>query len=250
MRHSMENGIARLVLAAPPLNILNRTVLAACRTAFDAVAGDHTVRVVILSADGKHFSAGADVGEHLPPAFAEMIPEFLETVERVMSCPVPVIAAVQGRCLGGGFELALAADFILASDDAVFGQPEIALGVLPPAACALLPQWCSKADAAELVLTGDSLNAVRAHQAGIVWSVVSREGLLPAADDLAHRISRHSAAAVRCAKRALRAGRGVDVHGALHAAGKIYTDELMGTQDAVEGLQAFLDKRQPEWGHQ
>jgi cyclohexa-1,5-dienecarbonyl-CoA hydratase len=249
VRALLEDGLGRVVLDNPPLNILTRQVLAELRGELDRLAAEPSLRVLLLSAEGKHFSAGADVGEHLPPTHEELIPEFIGTVTAIEGFPLPVVAAVQGRCLGGGFELVMAADVIVASESAVFGQPEIVLGVLPPAACALLPDLCPPGVAAELVFTGDTLTATEAEGAGLVRRVVPDEELDEVALDLARRVSRHSAAALRVGKRMLRGARGSDHAAELSRAGQLYVEDLMSTQDAVEGLQAFQEKRKPAWSH-
>ena len=246
---SIEDGIGHIVLDQPPLNILTQQLLGDLRRDLAALEAEETLRVLIVSAEGKHFSAGADVGEHMPPAFEQMIPEFIETVAKIDSFPLPVVAAVQGRCLGGGFELAQAADMIVAGEGAMFGQPEIMLGVLPPAACAVLPDICAHGRAAEIVFTGEALNAFDAHQAGLVLRVVADDRLEAEALELANKIARHSAAALKVTKRALRVGLKERRTSAFAAVNKIYVDELMQTEDAAEGLQAFLDKRKPIWKH-
>lgn len=246
---SVEGGLGRLVLSQPPLNILTRELLARLRDELRRLAAAPSLRVLVLSGEGKHFSVGADVREHLPPEYHTLIPEFLATVAAIDAFPLPVIAAVQGRCLGGAFELVLAGDVIIAADDAFLGQPEIALGVVPPAACTLLPRRCSPGAAAALLFTGDALCARDAEQAGIVWRVVPVDQLDGAALELGHRITRHSAAALRTAKRMLREARDRPLAEGLARAGRMYTDELMETVDAMEGLRAFLDKRTPVWSH-
>jgi cyclohexa-1,5-dienecarbonyl-CoA hydratase len=250
IRTSVEGGIARVVLDEPPLNILSQQLLGDIREELGKLEAEPNLRVVVLSAEGKHFSAGADVGEHLPPAFEQMIPEFIETIAAIDSFPLPVVAAVRGRCLGGGFEVAQAADMIVAGEGAIFGQPEIMLGVLPPAACAILPDICSAGQTAEIVFSGDSLTAQQALQAGLVLRVVPDDTVDAEALELAGKIARHSAAALRVTKKALRAGMSEGRAAALSKVGKIYVDELMQTEDAVEGLQAFLDKRKSVWKHQ
>lgn len=248
IRHDLAEGIGRVTLAHPPLNILTRGLLGELRDALETLAGRPDLRVVVLLAEGRHFSAGADVGEHLPPTYEEMIPEFLETVRLLDEFPLPVVAGVQGRCLGGGCELVLAADLLIAAAGARFGQPEIVLGVVPPAACALLPARTTRGWAAELVFTGDPLDAEQARAAGLVHAVVPDEGVADAAAALAGRIARHSAAALRVAKRSLRLGRARPPD-ALRRAGDVYVRDLMGTADATEGLRAFLEKRTPAWSH-
>jgi cyclohexa-1,5-dienecarbonyl-CoA hydratase len=245
-----EGGIARVTLSRPPLNILTREVLRALRAALGTLAEDPALRVVVLGAAGRHFSAGADVGEHLPPTWEAMIPEFLETVAALRAVPVPVIAAVNGRCLGGAFELVQAVDLVVAGEGAVFGQPEIRLGVIPPAACALLPALAGPARAAEIVFTGDPVTATEAKAAGLVARVVPDGRVDDEAAALAARIARHSAAALRVAKRALRTPQRERAEAeSLAAAGRLYAEALMRTSDAIEGLTAFVEKRSPAWTH-
>ena len=244
-----SDGVGRLVVNNPPLNILTRAVLGELREGLHALEADAELRVVLLTAQGKHFSAGADVGEHLPPHYQDLIPEFIDTVRALHAFPLPIVVGVRGRCLGAGFEIATVGDIVVAGEGASFGQPEIMLGVLPPAACAVLPELCPWGVAADLVLTGDSIDAREAHRVGIVRAVVADEMVDEAAMEFAKRIARHSAAALRLAKRALRSGRSPRLEGALDAAGALYVDELMQTADALEGLQAFVDKRRPTWRH-
>ena len=120
---SIEDGVGRVVLDDPPVNILTRRVMSRLRGELDGLAAARELRVLVLSAEGKHFSAGASVEEHLPDQVGEMIPEFMETIEALQDFPLPTISAVQGRCLGGAFELALAADLIVAGEGALFGVP-------------------------------------------------------------------------------------------------------------------------------
>jgi cyclohexa-1,5-dienecarbonyl-CoA hydratase len=243
------NGIGRIILANPPLNILTRSTLAALQQAVDRLVATQDLRVILLLAEGRHFSAGADVGEHLPPEYETMIPEFVRTVALLAEGPLPVIAAVRGKCLGGGFELVQAADLVIAGESAVFGHPEIALGVFPPAACALLPERCGHAVAASLILTGDPIRAPEAQEAGLVYRVVPDDDAEASAEELAGRIARYSAATVRLARRALLAGGSGRRAASLRSAQEIYVETLMATADAVEGLEAFQEKRVPAWSH-
>lgn len=245
-----ENGIARVTIDHPPLNILTRELAGELRATFRSLAADQTLRVVVLGAAGKNFSAGADVGEHLPPAWKTMVPEFLDTIAALRAFPVPLVAAVRGRCLGGGFEIVQAMDLVVAGETASFGQPEIQLGVIPPAACALLPILAGAACAAEIVYTGDPLTAAQALAAGLVARVVPDDAVDAEALALAGRIARHSAAALRVAKRAMRPPARERLEAdALAGAGRHYARDLMRTADATEGLTAFLEKRTPAWTH-
>lgn len=246
---TVANGIGRLVLDNPPLNILTRAELATLRRELDRLAELADLRVLVLAARGKHFSAGADVGEHIPPHHLTLIPDFLATVARLEAFPLPIIAAVRGKCLGGGFELIQPADIIVAAESAAFGQPEIVLGVFPPAAVVLLPDRLPPGVVAETIYTGDPLSAAEAERRGFVTRLVPDDTLEQAADELASRIARHSAAALRAAKHALRSPAAAVRDRALRRAGEIYLHELMETRDAVEGLRAFVEKRSPAWSH-
>lgn len=244
-----DGGVARVVLDDPPLNILTRGVMAELREILDGLAREQDLRVVLLSAAGKHFSAGASVEEHLPGEVDSMIPEFMETVAALRDFPLPVVVAVQGRCLGGALELALAGDVVLAGEGALLGVPEIVLGVFPPAACVQLPRLVGPQAAAELILTGTPLSAEQAERAGLVRRVVSDDRLAAEASELAAGMARHSAAALRVTKRALRSGEDRPRREAEAEVVRLYLDELMSTADATEGLRSFVDKRKPEWSH-
>ncbi len=244
---SCEEGVGRLTLDHPPLNILTRAVLAELRAGLARATDLPSLRVLLLSARGRHFSAGADVEEHLPPEHSRLIPEFVATIREVVEFPLPVIAAVQGRCLGGGFELAQAADLIVAAEDALFGQPEIQLGVLAPAACAVLPRLVGRGAAAELLLTGDPIDAAEAHRLGLVARVVAPDRLDEESTALARRMARHTPVALRLTKRALRDAEVAPLRRGLELANDLYLEELMSTEDALEGLRAFVEKREPVW---
>lgn len=245
----IEQGVATLTLDHPPLNILTRAVLGGLRDALAALENTPELRVVRLVAAGKHFSAGADVGEHLPPQHEALIPEFCDTIERLARFPLPVVAAVRGRCLGGGFELAMAADVIVAGEGATFGQPEIMLGVTAPVACVMLPRLSSHGFATELLFAGDAVSATRARAAGVVQHVVPDGTVEDEALAICRRIARHSGAALRATKKTLLDSACRPLDQALKAAGEQYVGELMKTDDALEGLNAFLEKRAPVWRH-
>jgi cyclohexa-1,5-dienecarbonyl-CoA hydratase len=246
---SIEHGVGRILLDHPPLNVLTRDVLRDIHEQVRQLADEPGLRVLLLSAVGKHFSAGADVGEHLPPHHLSLVPDFLETVAALDAFPLPVVAAVRGKCLGGGFELVQPADLIVAGDGASFGQPEIVLGVFPPAACVLLPECVPPGVAARMVYSGDPITAREAERHGLVTQVVPDDAVESVALELARRIARHSAAALRAAKHALH-GVGIAArHVALRQSGHVYLHELMETHDAVEGLRAFTEKRAPVWRH-
>jgi cyclohexa-1,5-dienecarbonyl-CoA hydratase len=246
---STESGIGRIEVDRPPLNILTRDMLRDIREQLRRLADQPDLRVLLLTATGDHFSAGADVGEHLPPHYLSLIPEFLDTVAALDAFPVPVVAGVRGRCVGGGFELVQPVDLIIAGGSASFGQPEIALGVFPPAACVLLPGRLPPWLVSRMIYSGEAISAVEAERWGLVARVVPDGDVDTEALAEARRIARHSAAALRAAKAALRGCGAAARHAALRAAGQVYLHDLMESHDAVEGLRAFTDKRRPVWRH-
>ncbi|MDH5642609.1 MAG: enoyl-CoA hydratase-related protein [Gemmatimonadota bacterium] len=248
LRVDAADGVGTIVINNPPLNILTRDLLGRFRENLADLSEDEELRVLVVKAEGKHFSAGADVEEHLPGEFETLIPEFIETIRQLYGFPVPVIAAVRGKCLGAGFELVLSADIIVAESGAEFGQPEIFLGVAAPAACVLLPLLTSPTHAARILLSGNPLSANDAREMGIVGSVAPEGQLDTVVDDEVAVISRHSAAALRATKRMMRNGQ-ANVEMALGTAQAIYTDQLMKSADSLEGLNAFLEKRKPIWSH-
>jgi cyclohexa-1,5-dienecarbonyl-CoA hydratase len=245
----VEHGVATLTLANPPLNILTRALMAELRDALAELVDERDLRCVVVAAEGRHFSAGADVGEHLPPQFRELIPEVVRTVEALAAFPLPVIGAVRGRCLGGGFELVQGCDIVVAGEHAQFGQPEISLAVTAPVACVLLPRRTHAGLAAELLYTGAPIDAARALAAGLVQHVVPDDEVEAKAHELAQVIARHSAVALRDTKRTLRVTASHSRHDALRTAGEIYVEDLMRREDPLEGLGAFLEKRTPQWRH-
>ncbi len=249
-RITTEDGIGRIELDRPPLNILTRELLRKLTTEVQRLSEQPDLRVLILTGAGAHFSAGADVGEHLPPHHLSLIPDFLDTVAALDGFPLPVVAAVRGKCLGGGFELVQPVDVVVAGESAVFGQPEIVLGVFPPAACILLPERVPAAVAARLIYRGDPMTAAEAERWGFVARVVADEDVERAALEEAQRLTHHSAVALRAAKAALRGPGAATRRAALRAAGNIYMHDLMESHDAVEGLRAFTEKRRPVWRHE
>lgn len=240
--------VARVSLATPKANILDRAMMADLAEAFREVGARLDLKAIVIAGEGPNFSYGASIEEHLPDQIADTLAALHALLRRVTALPAPTIAAVRGQCLGGGFELVLACDLILAEDTAQLGCPEIKLAVFPPAAAALLPVRIGASPAARLLLTGMSWTGLDAAAAGLVartapsgaletvlseW--LEKEFLVRSAAGLRHA----AAAARRTIKRAL----GED----LPDLERQYLDELMAEADATEGIRAFLEKRPPRW---
>ncbi len=241
-----KDGIFTLTLNNPPLNILNIAMLDEITAAVAEAAG---CGFLFLEAKGKAFSAGADVGEHMPDKAAKMLSSFHKAIKALAAFEGLVIAKVQGAALGGGCELVLPADIVLASAKAKFGQPEIQLGVYPPVAMVLLPELCGPAAARELIYTGKSVRAEEARMLGIVSAVFDPENFEAESAEYLARFKSLSRSSLIQTKRALRKIHPSDFERKLDIAEKAYLQELMKTADGKEGCAAFLEKRKPSWRH-
>ncbi len=244
-----EGPVVRMTLRRPPLNILTTEMMRAITATLDSVARDEDVRLVRLDAEGKVFSAGADVVEHTGDALEPMMKALDELFSAFSRTNVPTLAVVHGAALGGGCELALGTDLCLASERASFGLPEIRLGVFAPPASVLLPRIVGERRALGLLLSGETIPARDAERMGVVNQVFPAESFAADADDWITRLLELSGAAQRHAKRAVLAARGKRFEEAHHDLIRLYLEELMQTKDANEGLQAFLEKRTPAWTH-
>ena len=238
-----------LELGPAPGNILDRALIHKLGANLRALAKDGRLKAIVLRGSGAHFSYGASVEEHMPSQVGRMLPDFHALLRLIDELPLPpVIAAVRGRCLGGGFELALACDRILVEEDAQLGCPEIRLGVFPPAAAALLPLRVNAGRAAELLVSGRLLDGREAGELGIADHVAESGGLDFAVETLVDQtLVPLSAAAVRQARHACRHPWHAALHRRLPELERQYLEDLMATVDALEGLEAFLAKRKPAW---
>ncbi len=251
IRFDVSDGVARLTLNKPPLNVLDIAMMREINTALEELNDDSSVKVLVFQAAGgsKAFSAGVDVSEHTADMVEEMIEVFHRIFRLLDGLEVPTVAVVGGAALGGGCELALFCDMVIASEKASFGQPEIQVGVFPPVAAVALPGIVGPKKAMEMVLTGDRIRAAEAERLGLVNRVVPPEELRAAADEFVAKLAKLSGAVLRLTKRAVRMGIAHTGHFAegLTAVEELYLGLLMSTEDAHEGLAAFMEKRAPVW---
>ncbi len=241
-----DGKVLHLRLDSPPGNVLDRSLLGALDAALSEAAEDTRLRAVVLGHTGKHFSYGASVPEHLPGEVETMIPAFHRVCRRLVDLPVPLLAAVGGRCLGGGLELVLPATRIFAAPNAVLGQPEIQLAVFAPVASLLLPARVGQAHAEDLLLSGRTVEAQAALALGLV-DEVTEEPEAAAVAFAEARLLDKSAFALRLALEAARSVLRARFAEALPKVERLYLDTLMSGEDPVEGLNAFIGKRQPNW---
>lgn len=237
------NGVARVVMNKPPLNVVDIAMMDELTAAFKPLREDRSTKVIVLAAQGKAFSAGVEVADHTPDKVESMIEKFHSIFRTMWTLDQPIVGAVQGAALGGGCELAIACDLLIASEKAKFGQPEIKLGVFAPIATLLLPQLIGRMKANELLLTGDTIDAREAERIGLVNQVVPIDSFDAAVNAFVARLTCLSGAALRHSKRAI----GLGVENGLTEIERCYLNELMHTEDAVEGLNSFMEKRAPVW---
>lgn len=248
VRHdvSTDGAVHTLTMDKPPGNVIDMALCNELRPAIAAAAAAEDGKVLVVRGAGKHFSFGASVEEHLPEQAPAMLEAVGGVIRDLIGFPYPTVAGVQGACLGGGLEVALACGIIVAEESAKLGNPEIQLGVIAPAATAML----SGRAAEDILLTGRNLTAQEGYNFGIV-NVVALEGEL---DETVNAFVEtnfvpRSALSLRIATRAVRDQRRPEIERRLAEAERIYLEELLPTHDGVEGIKAFMEKRPPEWRH-
>ena len=232
----------------PKGNTLTCEMLAALRAGLENISQNPHLKLVTIEGAGEDFSFGASILEHVPQEIERALKELHGLVLDLLEMPALTAAIVRGRCLGGGFELALACDLIFAAEDAVFGVPEIKLGVFPPAASVLLPARVGLSRAMPAIVTGEPAPASAWDDAGLLTLVAAADALDAEVERWFERhLAPKSAAALRYAAAAARSTTLETVRTSLPAVEQLYLDELMQTHDAVEGVDAFLEKRPPHW---
>ena len=241
-----QGALLRLRLNRPKANIIDAEMIAALEAAFAGHLHDRGLKAILLDAEGPHFSFGASVEEHLPDRCAAMLASFHHLVLAVAKSPVPVLVAITGQCLGGGLELALAGHLIFVAPDAALGQPEIRLGVFAPTASCLLPARIGRAAAEDMLISGRSIGAEEARALGLATAIAPDPSHAAVAYFDAH-LAPSSASSLGFAVRAVREDFTALLEARLAAVEALYLDDLMWTEDAVEGLQAFIAKRPAIW---
>jgi cyclohexa-1,5-dienecarbonyl-CoA hydratase len=246
--YGVAAGLATLTINKPPFNVLDIPMMEEINQALDACLVATDVKMLVITGAGeKAFSAGVEVADHTPDKVDRMIDVFHGIFRRLNRMPMPTLAAVNGAALGGGMELAIACDMVVAASGAKFGQPEIKLAVFPPIAAVLLPRLVPPARAMELLLGGENILADEALRIGLVNRVFAKETFADELKDFVAPYLALSRAALVSTRKAIRAASDKPFGAALDAAEAIYLKELMATADAKEGLAAFLEKRKPVW---
>jgi cyclohexa-1,5-dienecarbonyl-CoA hydratase len=243
----ISSSAARIVLRNAPLNVIDVPMMEEFRQALAEIEARSHISVVVLSAEGKSFSAGVDVAAHAPGRVEEMLTKFHAVVRALVATRKVTIAAVHGHCLGGGAELAMVCDIVYTTASSQWGFPEIKLGCYPPVACTALAALVGQKRAAELILTGRTISGSVAAQMGLANHAVPDATLAAAVDETLQELLRLSPAALAVTKQAVYAWDAVHFDKGLARAEKIYMEDLMKTDDAQEGIRAFIEKREPNW---
>jgi cyclohexa-1,5-dienecarbonyl-CoA hydratase len=243
----IQEDVARVTLNRPPLNILDIPMIGELHEALTRVQSASDAKILVIAHRGKAFSAGVSIQDHAPDKVGEMLEKFHGMIGLLHSLDLPSIALVDGMALGGGSELAVACDMVLASDRAVFGQPEIKVGVFPPVAAALFPPRVGRNRALELLLTGESIDAPEAQRIGLINKVFPAATFGEMTGEFIRKLTSLSGSTLRLAKRAVNRGLDKSLSEGIAATEQLYLSELMPTEDAREGLNAFLEKREPVW---
>ena len=244
---SLEKGLGTITLTRPPVNVMNIAMMEEINGVLKAWQGEKDLKMVLFNAKGKCFSAGVDVGEHMGDLAPKMIKAFHDIFRLMDRLGVPTLASVYGSCLGGGCELAIFCDLVVAAESAKLGQPEIQVGVFPPIAAHIMPRIIGRKAAADLILSGKIISADEALNLGLVNRVVKDENLEKETEAFLKPYLKLSAEVIRLTRKAMMAGLMDDLEPSLQLIEEIYLNQLMKTHDAHEGLNAFLGKRKPEW---
>jgi len=248
-RVAMEiaSPVARIALRHPPLNVIDVLMMEELAQALAEIEGRTDVSAIVLSGEGQSFSAGVDVGAHTPDRVEAMLAKFHAVIRALVASSKVTIAAVRGHCLGGGAELAMVCDVVYTSDSAQWGFPEIKLACYPPVACTALAALVGQKRAAELILTGRTIGGAEAAEIGLATRVVADEQLKAVVEERVADLAKLSPAALAVAKKASYAWDSMHFDKGLARAEKIYFEDLMKTEDAHEGVCAFMEKREPKW---
>lgn len=244
---TLAPAVARVALDHPPLNVIDIPMMEELAQSLAEIESRPDVSAVVISGSGKAFSAGVDVAAHTPEKVGEMLQKFHAVIRAVVASKKVTIAAVHGHCLGGGAELAMVCDMVYTAEDAQWGFPEIKLGCYPPVAATALAALVGQKHASELILSGRTISGEEAASIGLANRAVIGDELESTVAGCVDRLKQHSSAALAITKKAIYAWDSMHFDKGLAKAEKIYFEELMQTADAQEGIEAFLQKRTPNW---
>ena len=243
-----EKDKAFLTIDRPPLNVLNIATMEEMNDALSFLIDNQDIKVLVISSSGeKAFSAGVDVAEHTEEKVEKMLQVFHDVFRNLAKLDQVTVAALKGLTLGGGCEIAIFCDLIIAANNLKIGQPEIKLSVFPPIALLILPRLVGLKKASELLLTGKTIEAAEAEKMGLVNKVVPLESFNAEVEVFIRPIAKLSLVGLKYSKKGINLGLETTFAQGLEKIEKLYLEELMASEDAHEGLKAFMEKREPVW---
>ena len=243
----VQPSVARISLRNPPLNVIDLQMMDELAQAVSDIESRPEISTIVITSHSSAFSAGVDVAAHTPDKVEAMLSKFHAVMRALVGTTKVTIAAVNGHCLGGGAELAMICDLVYTTDEAQWGFPEIKLGCYPPVAVTALAALVGQKHAADLILTGRTISGSEAASIGLANRAVPKDQLDGVVEDVLKQVSKLSPATLATTKKAIYAWDCMHFDKGLARAEKIYLDELMKTEDAREGINAFLEKREPQW---
>lgn len=242
-----EKGVARITFNRPKHNVLDIEMMNALNGELEALLADDELKCLVFLGEGPSWCAGVEVSDHKPEMVHDMVATFNRIFELLEQFDIPTIAAVHGTCLGGGMEVAIACDIIIASEKAVLGQPEIKLGFFPPYAATRLPVLVGPAKAIEICTTGRRYTAAEAQSMGFVSHVVPADAFSEKVDAMIKEIAYSSPLIIRLNKQAVRKHLGMNFADAISGVSDFFLNTLMKTEDTLEGICSFEEKRRAVW---
>lgn len=243
----IQSPVARISLHNPPVNVIDMPMMDELAQSLGEIEVRQDISVILFEGDGKAFSAGVDVAAHTPDKVEQMLAKFHAVIRALVAAKRVTIAAVHGHCLGGGAELAIVCDMVFTAEAAQWGFPEINLGCYPPVACTVLAALVGQKRAAELILTGRTIDGKEAAEIGLATRAVAESELSAVVEESVMQLQKLSPVALALAKKASYAWDSMHFDKGLARAEKIYLEELRTTEDAREGVRAFMEKRAPNW---
>lgn len=239
--------VARISLQNPPLNVIDIPMMEELAQSLAEIESQPDISAVVLSAEGKAFSVGVDVAAHTRDKVEIMLAKFHAVIRALVASKKVTIAAVHGHCLGGGAELAMVCDVVITTETAKWGFPEVKLACYPPVACTALAALVGQKHASDLILTGRTIAGSEAADIGLASRAVPESEVQSTVEKYLQYFAELSPAALAVGKKAIYAWDSMHFDKGLARAEKIYFEELMKSEDAQEGITAFLQKREPQW---
>lgn len=244
---TQENFIAKITLSKPPLNILDIQDLIYLEKILKDLNQQEKLKLIVINSDQKIFSAGLSIADHQKDKVLEMLNAFHKVFETILDLETPILSIVKSGCYGGGCELALFCDFVIASKNTYFSQPEIHLGCFPPVSLAHLPPITGDKKALEIILTGNKYNAGEFYDLGLINYVFNEEEFDSKTQEFINSITSKSLSVIKTTLKAYKKINYSDLKNKLDIAKKIYLQELINLEDYRKGVESFLEKRLPVW---